>query len=69
MVTDVTPVYADVKDYVECLLDEELDKLPSYDKWINDCCSWLRRFILLNNQTPSRGLDNWHRLAYNTSYI
>ena len=51
MVTDVTPVYADVKDYVECLLEEELDKLPSYDKWINDCNDIKKRFpILLEKQ-------------------
>lgn len=58
MVTDVTPVYADVKDYVECLLDEELDKLPSYDKWINDCNDIKKRFpILLEKQEKPEKVD------------
>lgn len=61
MVTDVTPVYADVKDYVECLLEEELDKLPSYDKWINDCNDIKKRFpILLEKQEKPEKIDLYH---------
>jgi len=35
--TEVTPVYADIKDYMKVLMEEIDKELPSYSNWISKC--------------------------------